>query len=276
MDNLKKIERPEVFGKDPPLVDLNEFPSWIIYEDENFLAVNKPGWLVCHPSKNGDLSSLVGAARQYLKAEVLHIVNRLDRETSGVVLLVKNSALAGKAQKSLDASKGKCVQKKYLALLRGHIRGEITISQALADDENSKVAIKTRCLSGDPKAKNAVTIFKPLAHSKSQNFEPASLVEVEILTGRKHQIRAHAQWLGNPIVADKIYGDDETLYLQFIEKGFTDEMAKILPMKRQALHAHSMDFSRVFENLVLTAPLPDDFKTFMRSREFPQMPSLDF
>ena len=67
----------------------------------------------------------------------------------------------------------------------------------------------------------------------------------------------------NCVVADKIYGHDETLYLDFIEKGITDEMAKVLPMKRQALHAFEMDFSKVFSGLKFRAPLQDDFKKFM-------------
>ena len=78
------------FGESAGLVDMDEFPSWIIYEDANYLALNKPGWLVCHPSKNGPLSSLVGAARVYTGLEVMHPISRLDRETSGVVVLAKN------------------------------------------------------------------------------------------------------------------------------------------------------------------------------------------
>lgn len=78
----KKPPHGSEFGEQAGLVDMDEFPTWIVYEDDNFLALNKPGWLVCHPSKNGPLSSLVGAAREYLKADVLHLVSRLDRETS--------------------------------------------------------------------------------------------------------------------------------------------------------------------------------------------------
>ena len=76
--------------------------------------------------------------------------------------------------------------------------------------------------------------------------------------------------MGHCVVADKIYGHDETLYLDFIDNGFTPDMAKVLPMKRQALHAYSMDFSKVFSpSHVFVAPLPADFKEFMASREIP-------
>lgn len=155
---------PEEFGQTAGLVDMAEFPKWIIYEDENFLALNKPGWLVCHPSKNGPLSSLVGAAREYLGAETLHPVSRLDRETSGVVVIAKNYAAASKAQKAVSISGA--VKKTYLAFMEGKLGATATISQPLADDKKSLVSIKTCCAVQKPSAKSAVTIFRPLSHSR--------------------------------------------------------------------------------------------------------------
>ncbi|MBP3358214.1 MAG: bifunctional demethylmenaquinone methyltransferase/2-methoxy-6-polyprenyl-1,4-benzoquinol methylase UbiE [Opitutales bacterium] len=254
----KNLPHGSEFGEVAGFVDMDEFPSWIIYEDENFLALNKPGWLVCHPSKNGPLSSLVGAAREYLGADILHLVSRLDRETSGIVLLAKNKKTASMAQKALEVHND--VGKTYLALLEGKLVGSYTVSQPLADDKKSLVAIKTCCAIQKLSAKTAVTMFTPVAYSTKGDY---TLAEVKIITGRKHQIRAHAQWINHCVVADKIYGHDETLYLDFIEKGITDEMAKLLPMKRQALHAFEMDFSKVFSGLKFRAPLQDDFKKFM-------------
>lgn len=253
------------FGPKAGLVNPEEFPSWIIYEDENFLAVNKPGWLVCHPSKNGPFSSLVGAAREYLGADTLHLVSRLDRETSGVVTLAKNHATASAAQKALDG--GGKVSKTYLAILEGRLEGCTTISQPLSDDKKSPVSIKTCCAVQKPSAKSAVSIFTPVSYSRKGG--EYTLSEVKIITGRKHQIRAHAQWMGHCVVADKIYGPDETLYLDFVEKGFTPEMAKILPMRRQALHAYEVDFSKVFENIAFRAPLQGDFLEFMDEKQIP-------
>lgn len=259
----KKPPHGSEFGEQAGLVDMDEFPTWIVYEDDNFLALNKPGWLVCHPSKNGPLSSLVGAAREYLKADVLHLVSRLDRETSGIVMLAKNKETASTAQKAMDGSG--LVSKTYLALLEGRLAGCATVAQPLADDKKSLVAIKTCCAVQKPSAKKAITVFTPLSYSKTGG--DYTLAEVKILTGRKHQIRVHAQWLGHCVVADKLYGHDETLYLDFAEKGFTPEMAKVLPMKRQALHAFEADFSRVFPNLVFRAPLQADFLQFMSERQ---------
>ncbi len=254
-------ENPERFGESAGLVDMDEFPKWIIYEDSNYLALDKPGWLVCHPSKNGPLSSLVGAARVYLNAEILHPVSRLDRETSGVVVVAKNHESASKAQKAVS-EKG-AVKKKYLAFLEGFLGATATVSQPLADDKHSIVAIKTCCAIQKPSAKSACTIFRPISHSNSPDGD-FTLCEVELLTGRKHQIRAHAQWLGHSVAGDKLYGPDETLYLDFAEKGFTEEMSKILPIKRQALHAFEMDFGASVPELKLRAPLAEDLVSFAK------------
>ena len=151
---------------------MDEFPKWIIYEDSNYLALDKPGWLVCHPSKNGPLSSLVGAARVYLNAEVLHPVSRLDRETSGVVVVAKNHESASKAQKAVS-EKG-AVKKKYLAFLEGFLDATATVSQPLADDKHSIVAIKTCCAMQKPSAKSACTIFRPISHTIRPRRNPLS------------------------------------------------------------------------------------------------------
>jgi len=98
------------------LVDMEEFESWILYEDDHILVINKPGWLVCHPSKNGPLSSLVGASKEYLGIDTLHLASRLDRETSGVVLLAKHRKSAGYWQKGIEKKR---ICRSYLAIVEG-------------------------------------------------------------------------------------------------------------------------------------------------------------
>ena len=257
-------EDPELFGQTAGLVDPDEFPSWIIYEDDNLLVLNKPGWLVCHPSKNGPYSSLAGAARQYLKSDLLHLVNRLDRETSGVVVLAKDRQTASIAQKAMMDKH--LVGKTYLAILDGHLKAHVCVSQPLADDKSSAVAVKTCCAVRKLSAKKAFTEFHPLSLSQNTQFRPSTLALVKIGTGRKHQIRAHAQWMGHHVVGDKIYGEDENFYLKFIDSGVAGEMLEILQMRRQALHAYEMDFSKVFGK-VFRAPLKPDFLDFMASRK---------
>src|SRR5258708_36718713 len=85
----------------PPLVDAAELRTWVIRDDEQLLVLDKPGWLVCHPSKNGPWSSLAGAVREVFKPDVIRFVFRLDRETSGVIGLAKTGALASGLGKTI-------------------------------------------------------------------------------------------------------------------------------------------------------------------------------
>ena len=145
-------------SKDPPLVDMNEFQSWILHEDDDVLVLDKPGWLVCHPSKNGPLSSLVGASKSYLNTETLHLASRLDRETSGVVLLAKHRKSASHWQKGIEQ---KTVRRNYLAILEGHLPEEKVVSNYLGKDPDSPVYVKQRVTDKSRKAKFAETLFSP-------------------------------------------------------------------------------------------------------------------
>src|SRR5476649_1938427 len=121
----------------------------IIHEDDDLLVINKPAGLVCHPTKNGELSSLIGRARLHLLSTLNsqpstilqpHLVNRLDRETSGVVMVAKNSLVAGELGKILE---GRAIEKEYLAIVHGHLREEHgVIDTPLGKDEKSLVAVK--------------------------------------------------------------------------------------------------------------------------------------
>ena len=247
---MKKIDP---FGKDPPLVDMSVFPSWIVFEDDALLILNKPGWLVCHPSKDGPLSSLVGAVRTYTKLDKLHLVARLDRETSGLVIIAKRPSVARKFQMAIQERK---VEKEYLAILEGHLEKGIEVNQSIAHRPDGLVKIKNH-VSDDRTAKSAVTVFEPLF-----NNEEYTLAQVFPETGRKHQIRVHAEWLGHSVVGDKIYGKDESLYIEFIEKGWTDRLNENLAMKRQALHCHKYHFHFVDGAVTFEAPLAEDMYLF--------------
>src|SRR5271154_6902111 len=101
-----------------------ELESWILHEDERLLVVDKPGDVVCHPSKHGPWSSLVGAAREHAGLETIHLVFRLDRETSGVVVLAKDPGMASRLQKAVQDRR---VGKAYLAILTGEMAGAATV-----------------------------------------------------------------------------------------------------------------------------------------------------
>jgi 23S rRNA pseudouridine1911/1915/1917 synthase len=246
-------------GSEAPLITPGDFPGWILHEDERLLVVNKPGLIVCHPSKNGPWSSLVGAAREYLGLPTVHLVFRLDRETSGVVVLAKDSATASKLQK---ATQQRLIGKVYLAVLTGELAQAVTVDQPLGPDPDSCVTIRSKVVvAGTPGAQAAVTHFEPVATGGG-----FTLVRVRLETGRKHQIRAHALWLGHPIVGDKLYGPDERLYLEFAQHGWTERHAMLLPLPRQALHCAEIDLRPAREPFLFRAALADEVAQFCRDR----------
>lgn len=239
-----------------------EVPGWILYEDERLLVVNKPGDVVCHPSKAGPWSSLVGALREHTGLEKMHLVFRLDRETSGIIVLAKDAPTASRLQTAVQERK---VGKVYFAILTGRLAGSVTVDQSLGDDVTTPVFIKSAVVpagQGQP----AITHFTPLSASAA-----FTLARVVTETGRKHQIRAHAQWLGHSLVGDKIYGPDARLYLDFIDQGWTPALADRLLLPRQALHCAEIDLRPAGLAHVFTAPLAADLRDFCRQQGIPAL-----
>jgi 23S rRNA pseudouridine1911/1915/1917 synthase len=240
-----------------PLVDPAALSAWIIHEDDRLLVVNKPGWLVCHPSKAGPWSSLVGACRAYCGLERIHLVNRLDRETSGVVVLAKDAEIGAALQKAISQQR---VEKTYRALLCGELKETIEVDQPLGRDHTSEIWVK-QAVSSDADAKPARTRFSPLRYGDGYTY-----AEVELFTGRLHQIRAHAAWLGCPVLGDKIYGPDPGLYLELVEHGLTPELEAKLIFPRQALHAYRWATTLPDATpLVFEAALPGDMQDWLDS-----------
>ena len=241
----------------PPLVDAAELRTWVIRDDEQLLVLDKPGWLVCHPSKNGPWSSLAGAVREVFKPDVIRFVYRLDRETSGVIVLAKTEAMGGRLGKAILQGK---IGKLYVALLEGELTGPVTVNQPLGPDPTANVTVKSRVGSGAD-SQEAVTIFHPLLARGG-----FTLAGVELLTGRKHQIRAHAEWLQHRVVGDKLYGPDPGLYLEFAIKGWTERHSALLPLTRQALHCAAIDLRPTGLDYLLRAHWPKDLARFAERR----------
>lgn len=236
------------------LIEPSEFDRWITSDDEHIIVINKPGDVVCHPSKAGPWSSLVGAVREHCKVEASHLIFRLDRETSGVVVFARTPRMASRLQK---ATQERRVRKSYLAILRGEMPGPLSVDQPLGDDPHSPVFVKSAVV---PDGQRAVTHYTPL--SVAGGF---TLARVVTETGRKHQIRAHAQWAGYPMIGDKIYGGDDRCFLHFLDHGWTPELEAKLLLPRQALHCESIDLTLAGLERVLTAPMAEDMRAFCKA-----------
>ncbi len=234
------------------MITPEELRTWIVHDDERLFVVSKPGDVVCHPSKDGPWSSLSSAVREFAQLEAAHLIFRLDRETSGLVVFAKDAKLASRLQRAVQARR---VAKAYVAVMTGELREPVTVNQPLGDDVGSPVFVKSG-VREDGQA--AVTHFTPLAWSAA-GF---TLARVVTETGRKHQIRAHAQWLGHSLVGDKIYGSDARLYLDFIDHGWTDALAAKLLLPRQALHCAEIDLRLAGIEQVFSSPLPPDLRDF--------------
>jgi 23S rRNA pseudouridine1911/1915/1917 synthase len=208
-----------------------------VHEDSAFLVVNKPAGLVCHPTKDGERSSLIGRVRLHLGHAEGRLINRLDRETSGLVVIAKDAETAGALGK-LFAGSG--VAKHYWAIVHGHVKpDQQVIDAALGKDTASVVVIKD-CVrpDGDP-ARTAITVVERLRY----DGQPLTWLDVAPETGRKHQIRIHLAHIGHPIVGDKIYGGDERRYLRFIERALSPEDEAALMLSNHALHARALNFA---------------------------------
>lgn len=243
----------------------------ISFFSERILLLNKPAGLVTHPTKGDQYSSVISRVKlllesQSLVPEALHLINRLDRETSGLIVFAFDNELAKKIRKAWETGQ---VRKTYLALVHGHPNwSSITCTGALGNDEASPIHIRDTVR---PDGKPSVTTFKVL-QKFAQPDSGYSLIEAKPVTGRKHQIRIHLNHLGHPIVGDKIYGLDPMTYLRFISGSISENDRRQMIFPWHALHAASLEFPSGLLPMKHVECGPEDwFTEFCRINAWPDM-----
>jgi len=219
----------------------------IVFENDDIIAINKPSGIAVHKG-SGLRFGIIEAFRQIDSEQTLELVHRLDRETSGCLLLAKNRKILTELHELLRHEKTVHIEKTYIALLAGHWAGEkqtidIGISKIKRGGEHIMQADK----SGD----RAISHFEPLQIIDADKNHVCSLMKITIETGRTHQIRVHAEHSGFPIIGDSKYGDKAT------NKHFRE-----LGLKRLFLHAKQL-YLPLADPITISAELSEDLETLL-------------
>lgn len=212
----------------------------IIYEDASILAVNKPPYMLVHPTPNHPKGTLLNAVAYYFREQGKHaslrLLNRLDMNTSGIVIIPKSAAVHSKLEEIMKAGS---IRKFYTAVVDGAVKPESgRIEEPIGKDEADPIKRTVRS-DGQP----SVTVYETMRSTGTH-----SLVRLELLTGRTHQIRVHLAYKGCPVTGDELYGEASDYIC------------------RQALHASDMELPHPGGNgiLKLHAELPEDFAKLLK------------
>lgn len=233
----------------------------ILAEAADWIVVDKPPHLMAHPSKPGGPFTLWDGLRELLAYEIANggqvsIINRLDRETSGVTLVCKTASSARAFSRRMERRE---LSKEYLAVVWGWPEWADTEINAplarLGDFRESRIHLKQAVIEGGAESRTRFRVERRFSKATS-NGSRFSIVRAFPKTGRMHQIRVHLAHLGFPIVGDKIYGPDEANYLEFIQTGWTPKLARSLLIDRHALHSARLSIDSL--ELTWNSELPAD------------------
>ena len=228
----------------PPDEVLRRLKESIVHEDAHYLAINKPAGYASHGG-TGLPYGVIEAIRAWEAYEFVELCHRLDRDTSGVLLLAKSRVALLRAQKAFQYGRA---DKRYFALMCGRVRGE--------SQDVDAALVKNRLANGERYVEMDEEDGKP---SKSRftvqaRYKDATLCEVEIFSGRTHQIRVHALTLGHPVAGDRKYGEKE------VHKPLRDH-----GLKRMFLHSHFLELPAESElpKLIISAAMPAELRDFL-------------
>jgi 23S rRNA pseudouridine1911/1915/1917 synthase len=240
-----------------------------LFEDEHLLAVHKPANLPVHPTAryfNNTLIRMLHAARP---GQFLSLGHRIDRETSGVLLVSKSAACDRALKRQLELRDG--VEKTYTAITwgvpdRGDGAPSFRFERSMELDKKSPYRVKMR-LSNGPDALHASTVFTIVETKTTDHLRTYARLRCDLETGRQHQIRLHLAALGAPIVGDKLYGPDESLFARGADGELTAADLALLEIPRHALHAERLALAHPITGapLEVIAPFPEDLSSFWAS-----------
>lgn len=237
----------------------------VLYEDEHLLAVHKPSQIPVHPSARYYRNTVIVMLRAERPEGFLSLAHRIDRETSGVLLLTKTAECDRLLKRMFEDRDD--IEKEYMAITWGEVpEAPFRHEQAMELDTDNSLRVKMK-ISDGPTALYACTRFTRLGLKRRADGRVYSLVRCELETGRQHQIRLHLAAMGTAVVGDKLYGPDERCLARNADGEGTENDAEILELSRHALHASCMRFKHPItgEPLVIEAPLPDELREFWES-----------
>ena len=234
---LNEGDQIDVEVPDPEPLDIaaENIPLDILYEDEDILVINKAADMPVHPSIGNYDNTLANGVTWYFKEKGQHFVyrciNRLDRDTTGALILAKNPYSAAVLSAQM---KQRQIRRTYLAIVQGIAPEQGTIDAPIGRAADSTIERQVDFANGE----SAVTHYERLA-----TYHSYSLIELHLETGRTHQIRVHMKYIGHPLPGDFLYNPDYRI------------------IKRQPLHSFQLEFAHPVtgENMCITAPVPEDF-----------------
>ena len=209
----------------------------VLFENPRLLVINKPSGIAVHGGSGLSYGIIEALRAERSTAPYLELGHRLDRETSGCLVIAKRRSFLRAFHEQLQQGQ---VKKLYLALVDGQWQGgKRTVDVPL---RKNQLRGGERMVSVDPEGKTAISIFRPVSV-----YQDTSLVEVELKTGRTHQIRVHGQHIGHPLAGDEKYGDQQ----------FNRRM-RAIGLRRMLLHAHMIEFVDPYDDEVITVSSPLD------------------
>ncbi len=231
-----------------------EIPLNIVYEDEDILVLNKPANMVVHPGAGNKEHTLLNALLHH--APSLHhlpragIIHRLDKDTTGLLVVAKTLPAHTSLIRQMQA---RDIQRHYITLVQGHIISGGTIDTGFGRHPRNRLKMSVQ-----EQGRQAITHY-----SVKKQYQDFTLLDVNLMTGRTHQIRVHLAYIHHPVVGDPLYGGRMRLPAHA-----TEELRTLLQdFKRQALHARTLSFyhPKTENELTFKAPIPDDFKLLLNT-----------